>query len=805
MSGLIQDARYALLVIRREPGFSLFAALIIGLGVGAVTSVFSVMSPLLIRPLPFEEPERLVWIANDGEGGLSSVTSRTSNLRDYRENTQSFEAISGYFAFFGYQSYNLVGEGEPERLVGVGVAGNFLDVLGVKPVLGRNFVDEETVWNGREAAILTHRFWQRRFGGDAAVVGSTIVLNDQPTEVVGVLPEGFDFASTFTPASKIDFLRPFPISDETDRWGNTLAMVGRLAPGATVAGAQAELDTLNQRLEEAEPDRWGLGAVVTGLQEKISSDFRDALWVLAAAALVVLLVACANLSNLLLARSRRRSQEMSVRSACGAARSRLVRQLTFESLFLALGGGVLGALLAVGVTRWVAGTSAFDIPLLSEVSVDFGTLAFTLVATLAAGLAVGLMPALRLSKGDEATTLRAVGRGNTGGRSAAWVRDGLVVAEVALACVLLVGGGLLLRSFVAILDVDLGFEAREAITWRVDTSRDFETLEETRQFYDQLIAEVETVPGVESAGLTDTTPLGRNRGWGIQAQGVDYEDGGSPGAFPRIVDHRYLATMQIPLLAGRTFTADDDGDSQNVVVLNKNAAEVIFPGQDPIGRVALISGDEWQVIGVVGGVRHQSLEQGSGNEMYLPLTQMGDFSTLSMVVRTPLPIESVSGGVRGALRRVDATMPTGDYQSLESIVARAVSPRRFLLLLVGAFAGAALLLAALGIYAVLSYSVAQRTPEIGIRMALGASRGEVRRQVLGQTLVLAGVGIGLGAVVSLATSRFLQSLLHGVGSTDAVTFGGMALVLLAVATVAGFLPARRASRTDPMVALRSVD
>lgn len=803
MSSLSQDARYAWLAICREPVFSLFAALIIGLGVGAVSSVSSVLSPLMLRPLPFEEPERLAWIANQPEGGLSSVTSRTSNLRDYRQHSQSFESITGFFAFFGYQSYNLVGEGDPERLVGVGVAQNFLDVLGVQPQIGRSFVEEESIWGGREAAILTHAFWQRRFGGDPGIVGRSITLNGQPTEVVGVLPDGFDFAASFSPGAHVDFLRPFPISDETDRRGNTLSMIGRLAPGATVAGAQAELDTLNARLQESEPDRWGLNATVSGLQEKISSDIRDAMLVLAAAAAMVLLVACANLSNLLLARGRRRGKEMSIRSVCGAGRGRLVRQLTFESLYLAIAGGVVGVAIAWGVSRWIASTTALRIPLLSSVSIDLGTLAITLGATLVAGLVMGILPALQISRGSEAKSLRDAGRGTSEGRRPALLRSALVVAEVALACVLLVGGGLLLRSFANVLDTELGFEPHQVATWRVDTARSFDDSTEVTTFYDQLIERVESLPGVEAAGLTDTTPLGRNRMWPLLVKGVNYDDGERPGAFPRVADHRYLPVMRIPLLSGRYFTAEDDQESERVIILNQSAAETLFPGADPIGRTVLTARQEWQVVGVVGGVRHLSLEQDSGLEMYLPFAQTEDFSTLSMVVRSPLAVETLAGSIRGALAQVDATMPTGDYQTLGSIVAESVSPRRFILQLVGAFAGAALLLAALGIYAVLSYSVSQQIPEIGIRMALGESAGGVRRRILARTLGLAGTGIALGLMVSFATSRLLGAMLHGVGSADVPTFLGMALLLLGVSALAGFLPARRASRTDPIAALRS--
>ena len=804
MRGPAEDVRYAFRRIRREPGFFVFAALIIGLGVGANTAVYSVVSPLMLRPLPFDEPDRLVWIANAAEGGMSAVTSRTSNLRDFRERNRSFDAITGYFAFFDYESYNLVGDGQPERLVGVGVAQDFLDVLGVPLLMGRNFVDEEGVWGGRPAAILTHGFWTRRFDADRAIIGRSITLNGEPTTIIGVLPAWFNFASTFAPASRVDFLRPFPISDETDAWGNTLAMIGRLRPGVTVESAQADLDAVIARLKEENPARWGLNGAVTGLREQIAGDFRTALLLLVAAAGAVLLVACANLSNLLLARGQRRGKELAVRSALGADRLRLLRQLSIESLVLAACGGLVGVLIAVGATRLVTATSAIRIPLLDTIAVDGSALLFTLVVTLAAGFLLGIAPVLMLTSGREAATIHDASRGSTESRRSAAVREVLVVAEVALACILLVGVGLLLRSFAGLLDVQLGFQPAGVMTWRVDTDRNFENRVAAVAFYDQVIASVAAVPGVEGAGLTDTPPLGRNRGWGIRARGVVYAEGQMPSAFPRMVDSGYLDVMRVPLRAGRYFTPQDGPRSDNVIILNETAARTLFPGEDPIGRLVITAGGEdRQVVGVVADVRHRSLEQESGLEMYMPITQSPDFLGLTMVVRSQRPAASLVTDIRAALSDVDAAMPTGDYQSFDAIVDRSVSPRRFILIILGTFAGAALLLAGLGIYAVLSYGVSQRIPEIGIRMALGESAAQVRRRVVGRTMLLAGTGVLIGAISSLVLARLIRSLLFGIEPTDALTFIAMAAILLAVSAFAGYLPARRASSTDPLVALRS--
>jgi predicted permease len=801
---LRHDVRFALRRMRGEPAFVAFATLIVALGVAATTAVFSVMSPFVLRPLPFRDAERLAWVAgaNGNDGGLSSQTSRAFNLRDWRAQAKSFEALTGFFAFFEYGSDNLVGSGPPERLVGVGVAQDFLDVLGVRPLLGRNFVAEESVWNGRPAVILTYGLWQRRFGGDPAIVGRAISLDNVPTTVVGVLPRSFDFASTFAPASRVDFLSAFPIAAETDSWGNTLSIVGRLKPGVTVRAAQAELDVINARLKAADQSRWGLTAKVSGLQEHIAGGFRSALYLLAAGAGLVLLVACANLSNLLLARAQWRQREMAVRSALGAGRRRLLAQLLVESVTLALGGGALGVLLAVAITRWVAGTSALRIPLLGSVAVDARAAAFTVVVTLLTGIVVGLAPALDVSRGGEAVTLREASRGSSDGRRRGRLRETLVVAEVAVACLLLVGGGLLLRSFVRVLHVDLGFDPDGAVAWQLNPGRKFANDSARVVFFDDVAARVAAVPGVRAVGLTDTPPLGRNRTWTVRVEGVAY-DKDLPLAFPRLVDSRYLPAMRVPLVAGRQFTPDDGAGSPHVIILNRSAADALFPGHDAVGRNVLLGQrDPWRVVGVVGDVRHQSLESGAGSEMYIPYAQIPNFSALVMVVRSPLPVASLAGGVRAALRAAEPGMPTDDFQPLGDVVDRAVSPRRFVLLVLGAFAGTALLLAALGLYAVLSYTVSQRARELGIRIALGETPASVQRRVVTRTLLLAGGGVAIGSAAALAAARLIGSLLYGVGAADVPTFVATAALLLATAALAGYLPARRASSADPVDALR---
>jgi len=799
-----QDMRYALRNLRREPGFFLIAVAIIGLGIGAATAVFSVADAALLRPLPFHEPERLAWLANTGgDSGLSSLTSRVANLRDYRRMSQSFDDLAGYFAFFDYSRNNLLVDGKAESLVGVGVTQNFLELLGVQPALGRGFDDEESKWNGRPAVLLAHAFWERRFGGDPAVVGSTIDLNNQSTTIVGVLPRTFDFASIFSPGAPIDLLTPFPIADETDRWGNTLAIIGRLHPGAEIGGAQAELDLINQQLQLEFPRRWGLGAALTPLREQISGPNRQALLVLVAAVGLLLLIACANLSNLLLARASARRKEIAVRSALGASRFRLVRQMLTESLVLSCAGGLVGVLIAVVGVRAAAGSSAVNIPLLRTAQVDASALGFTLLAALATGLLFGLAPALQVGRAREHTALKESARGSSEGAGRAWLRNALVVSEVALACVLLVGAGLLFRSFLTLMDVDLGFQSARAAAWRIETGGRYPNLADRRAFFDRLTRSVAEVPGVESVGLTDSLPLSRNRTWGVRAKGEVYEEGESPFAYPRVVDHGYTSSMRIPLISGRGFAPSDTSANENVVLVNERMAANVFSGGDAVGRILLNGRDEWRVVGVVGNVRHSALEQEAGNEMYFPYLQMADFSSMDLVVRSSAPLSATAPGVRAALLAADSASPADDVQPLGALVDRAVSPRRFTLTLLGAFAAAALALASLGIYGVVSYSVSRRTQEIGIRMALGASASKIRFGVLTKALSLAAIGLLIGLAGSLALARIITSLLFAVAPTDPMTFGEMTLTLLTIALLAGYLPAMRASHVSPTVALRA--
>jgi putative ABC transport system permease protein len=801
---LIQDLRYTVRTLRRDAGFTTFAVLIAGLGIGASATVFSVVHTLLLRPLPFAEPWQLVWIANRDTSGLSGQTTQVGHMVDLRERTQSLSAVAGYFAFYGVGDNLLSGSGEPERLSGVPVSDNFFDLLGVKPQIGRVFNAEECKWKGPKAVMLGHGLWQRRFSADPAIVGTALILNDEPHTVVGVLPASFDFASVFAPGSHFDLYFPFPLSQETNRWGNTMAMIGRLKPGITVEQARAEIRTIAGQIVAEHPERNGFQGNVKPLAEQVSGRVRLAVWVLAGAVGMVMLIVCANLSNLLLARTATRQKEVAIRTALGAGRRRLLAQLLTEGIVLSCSGALLGLVLAVAGTRALARLDAVSIPLLHDVQTDLTALTFTLAIAIATGIVFGLAPALQLRGTALTSALNDAARGSTEGRQRAWIRNALVVAEVAFACVLVVGAGLLVRSLLRVLDVEMGFQPSRAMTIRVDPDSRYSTREQKITYFNEVLRQVKEIPGVEAAGITDALPLGRNRTWGAGAKGVTYERGKFPFAFPRIVSDGYSAAMGIPLIAGRDIAESDTATSEPVIVVNETLARTVFPGQDPIGKY-LLGGcaKERRVVGVIGDVRHLALEQGSGNEMYIPMRQCGDQPSADLVVRSSLPPSQIASSIRAKLQPLAANLPGNDFRTLQQIVDRSVSPRRFLVLLLGGFAAFALVLASLGIYGLISYSVNQRTQEIGIRMALGASARDVQGGIIRQTLKLAAIGMALGTIASWIMAQSAAGLLFGITARDPGTFLAMLLVLTLVAIVAGYLPARRASRIDPMVALRA--
>jgi len=540
---------------------------------------------------------------------------------------------------------------------------------------------------------------------------------------------------------------------------------------------------------------------VSRLADHVSGRLRPTLVVLAGAVGVVMLIVCANLSNLLLARGATRKKEIAIRTAMGAGRGRLIGQMLTESLVLSCCGAALGLLLAFVGTRALAQLTSVSIPLLSEVRIDARVLGFTLVAALLTGLLFGLVPALQVQDLKLHDTLKDSNRGSSQGRGHAWIRGGLVVSEIALACVLLVGAGLLIRSFLRVLDVNVGFRPERAAALRIDPNASYKTQEQKNSYFTEALHRVTDVRGIEAAGLSDSLPLGHNRSWGVAAKGVQYTPETYPFGFPRIISDGYFHAMGVPLRAGRDFTERDTKGALPVIILNETCARNLWPGEDPIGKIVAEDVDR-TVVGVVGDVHHMALEEGSGNEFYIPMRQTQDYGTVDLVVRTSLPTAELASRLREALRPIEPDLPTGNLRTLETLVDRAVSPRRFVVLLLGGFAGFALVLASLGIYAVISYSVSQRTQEIGIRMALGASAERLERSILFETLGLAGIGMVVGVVASWVLARTLSGLLFGVTSSDPVTFVGMLVILTAVAAIAGYLPARRAARIDPMSALR---
>jgi putative ABC transport system permease protein len=803
---LVRDIRFSFRSLRRDLGVTVFVLAIAGIGIGASTTVFSLCHALILRPLPFDRPERLAWIANGTSENLSAQTVQVNNLIELRERSRSWIDIAGFYAFYAPGDLRFTGAGEPERLTGVPVTQNFFPLLGVRPLAGRFFDSTESRFNGPRAVVLGHDFWQRRFAGDRGIVGRTIVLNDSAATVIGVLPPSFDFSSTFTPGRRADLFLAFPLSPETNRQGNTLALVGRLRDGASLEGAQSEATSIGEGvmiIREGDARRNRLAPRLMTLRERVSGRFQSALFVLSGAVSFLMLLVCANLSNLLLVRASSRRREMAIRTALGAPRQHLIRQMLVESVVLNAGGAVLGIVLAAAGTFAISRLQGTTIPLLNDVQVDTAVLGFAVLVTVATGIAFGLLPALHASAFSLPSFLAEGSRGSTGRTTR--MRNVIVVAQVALVCVLLTGAGLLARSLARVLDVRPGFSTENAVVIRVDPGRSRGTVAEAVPYFDAVVREVRSLAGVQSAGLTDALPLGDNFGWrrwtAWPADRPRPERQDRPGPLVRMIDEGYMATMRIPLRSGRAFTVADDRNAEPVVIISRRLAEVFWPGVDPIDRVLHTSGKDRRVVGVVGAVRYFGLDREADIEMYMPL-RTGDYQSVDLVVRGSLPPQALIGGIRAALRRVDPTLPVAEFRTMEQLVDRSVFARRFVVLLVAGFAGFGLLLASLGIYAVISYSVAQRTQEIGIRMALGATPGNLRAHVLGQTGRLALIGAAVGLPLSWMAARAIQSLLYDVGASDPGTFGLVIVTLTAVAALAGYMPARRATQVDPAIALR---
>jgi predicted permease len=795
VDALQQDVRYALRTLRRDFGFTVIAVLILALGIGANTAVFSVIDTVLLRPLPFRDAGQLVWLEDtEGHEGLSSATFPVAVFEAMRSRSHSFQDMTSYFAFFGFGDYKMTGRGEPMRLVGLPVAQNFFPMLGVEPMLGRQFLKAESQVNGPRAVLLSHALWQQRFGGDPRIVGQSLTLNGQAMNVAGVLPATFDYGSVFAPGTRVDFYTPV-VMDDIRTYGNTLAIIGRLKPGLTLQDARNEFQSLSPALKKSHPEWYSTyQPSLDSLKEYVSGKLRRSLIVVWCAVGLILLIVCVNLANLLLARSATRSKEFALRSALGAGRGRIVRQLLTESLVLSSGGAVLGLAFAFALTRYLSASGTIALPLLANVRVDATALGFTMLVTLGAAILFGLAPGFKAAGEQMRQSLQESSRGSSESRAQGRFRSVLVVSEVALACVLLVGAGLLLRSFVRLLDVDMGFDPGRAIALRVDI--------QGASALQDVIHRVQAVPGIEAAGITDSLPLAQNRSWRLAVKGKSYLPNAYPSAFVYVITPGYLEAMGMRLLAGRNINWHDGQKSDPVVLINEAAARHIWPGVDPVGRTAVAGGGERRIVGVVADIRETSVEQQAGNEMFLPISHAGAEGT-ELVMRTKLPTESIAASVRASLRSLDPTQTATDFEPLQHSVDRSVSPRRFFALMVTAFAALGLLLASLGIYGVISYSVARQTRDIGIRMALGATPGELQMSVIGKTLRMALTGIGVGALASFLVARLIASLLFGVSPNDPPTFAATILLLGLVALVAGYVPARRASRVDPAVALRS--
>jgi len=804
---LMQDLSFTFRTLRRDRAFTIVAVLILALGIGANVAVFSVVNTIVLRPLPFRDSQQLVRITEkDANAGESTKTYSADATQDFQQQNRSFQSVSGYFAFTGPDNYKLMGHEQPVPLTGILVAEGFFQTLGVTPAIGRLFKAEEFVKHAQPVGLLTYPVWKRQFGGDRNIVGRTIDLNNTSVTVIGVLPETFDFGSVFSPGARVDLFTPY-IMDDFREDGNDLALVGRLRRGVTLAQAQSEADRLFPEFyfEHKHPD-YGKGytAKLTELKEYVSGKLRRSLIVLWCSVGLILLIVCVNLSNLLLARAAARSKEFAMRTALGARRGRLVRQSLTESFVLAAAGAVAGLGLSYLVVSYLAHQGSIALPLLTMVRVDARALEWTVLVAIGAAVLFGAVPGLRMSDGGSLNdVLKESGHGTSSGRRHDRIRSTLVVTEIALACVLLVGAGLLLRSFLRVLDVDLGFEASRAAAISVDYD-DGGNPARRAALWQEVVNRSSAIPGVEAAGISDNLPMSRNRSWGIAAKGQDKLTAANfVPVFVYIVSPGYLKAMGMRLMEGRDIRWDDLYNNKSVVIINETVARRLWPQQDPIGRMAMAGGADAEVIGVIADVRESNSEENAGAQMYLPSTKQFGPTGANLVVRSRLPLSSLAMPVMKTLRAINPGQPATEFKRIQTLVDHTTSPRRFSVLLVGAFACLGILLASLGIYGVISYSVTRQTQEIGIRMALGATEGRVQLGVIWKTLRLAMMGITVGFVASLMVARLIASLLFRTAPTDPLAFAGMVVLLGGVALVAGYLPARRASKIHPIVALRT--
>ena len=808
---LMQDIRYAFRMLLKRPGFTIVAVLALALGIGANSAIFSVVNAVLLRPLPFEDPGRLVvvWERRPRQNRESNPVA-PADFIDWQKQNQVFERMAAHSTV----PFNLTGSGEPEQIIGQLVTTDFFNVLGVKAALGRVLLPDVDKPGGERVVVLSHALWQRRFGGDPNLIGKTIKLDNEGFTVVGVMPDTFQYPDTDSEmwvASRgvvPEISLPGNPDPATLRSLHYLNVIARLKPGVTREQAHAEMESVAGRLEQQYPtENTGHTTRVVSLHEQLVGDVRAALLVLLGAVGFVLLIACANVANLLLARATARQKEMSIRAALGAGRLRLVRQLLTESALLSLLGGAAGLLLAFWGVDLLIALSPEDLPRLKEIGLDGRVVGFTLLVSILTGMIFGLAPALQASKLDLNNALKEGGRSSTEGFGRRRVRNLLVVSEIALALVLLIGAGLMVRSFWRLQRVDPGFNPNNLLTMELSLpTKKYATDEQMVNFYRQVIGRIETLPGVESVGATWMLPLsGQDAGSGLEIEGrpANAPSEGSRSFFSSVTP-RYFQTMGTPLLKGRDITDQDTATSPGVVVINETFARRHFPGEDPLGKRLKRGGPDqpWlTVVGIVRDVKHVSLNAEPRTEMYLS-SQQFPRPFMNVVVRTANDPRNLIAAIRKEVWAVDPDQPLASVDTMQQLVTNSVAGTRFNTLLLGVFAAVAMLLAAVGIYGIMAYSVIQRTHEIGIRMALGAQTGDILKMVLGQGMILALIGVALGLLVSFALTRLMSSLLYGVTPTDPMTFAGVSLALAASALIACYIPARRAMRVDPMVALR---
>ena len=813
MGTSIQDVRYGLRALVKNPGFTAVAVTTLALGIGANTAVFSVVNAVLLRPLPYKDAARLVvvWERNPERGWYRNIVS-AANFVDWRKQNHVFTQMA---AIDPQRTFNLTGGGEPEEVWGEQVTTNLFSLLGVRPVLGRDFLPEEDKPGGPRVVILSYGVWQRRYGGDASLVGKQISLNNDSYTVVGIMPADFYFPPFWRELIRVELWVPGLDLSNPVRTDHADVALARLKPGVSAPQAQAEMDTIARGIQQQYPEDKGWGVGLVALREQSVGDTRPALLVLFGAVGFVLLIACANVANLMLERATTREKEVAIRTALGAKRTRLIRQFLTESLMLAVLGGALGLLLAAWSVQILVALSPKEAlglgggVILEDVTISGRVLAFTIAAAVATGIAFGVAPALAVSKPDLNQSLKEGGRSSGDGSRRNGLRSGLVVWEFALALVLLAGAGLMIKTLVRLGQVDLGFNPQNVLTMRIALlgSR-YKEPGAQAEFFKQLLERMKSLPGVRWASVSRGLPVEGWNGMGfVTEENPSPPPNEEPDANYLVIGPDYFRVMGIPLLVGRLFTDQDTHESARVVIVNEKLARKQWPGQDPIGRRLRMDGNNnspWlTVVGVVGNVRTQWPFPDFLSELYVPYTQYPWLLfPRHLIVRTVSNPTGLATAIAHEVKALDKDQPVSDIRSLDQLVAGAVAQQRSAMVLLGAFASLALVLAAVGIYGVMAYSVTQRTHEIGLRMALGAQPGDVLSLVVGRGLILTLVGVGAGLAGALALTRFLSSLLYEVRPTDFGTFAAASLLLIGVAMLASYIPARRATRVDPMVALR---